>query len=268
MAAPYDVPRPDELLAQQGDAAGAAGGGFASWGLPAAFLGTAIGGTVFSALEQRKARKAMKARQERILAAIDTGASEAKGALAAAAGTNQANLLQSQINRGVTNTSVRPGEAAGVALDAGSRMAAVEQDRARQRAEAISAFGDAPAAGGSMALGGAGHALGVLLAARGARGGGGDTSDATGGSGVAQVAARTPAIDQVGGDPGLSSGSFSSSFSVPGSGGQAPIAGVSMPQGVQDAASQQRRGVVNLAMQARARRRSPRAGSIGASVYA
>lgn len=243
---------------------GAAGGDWMNrWGLPAAFLGTAVGGTVFSALEARKARKAAKAREARILAAIDTGASEAKGAIAQAAGANQAALLQSQVNRGVVNTSIRPGEQAGVALDAGARMGAVEQDRARQRAEVMSSFGAEPPTTGSASLGSAGNALGVLLAMRGRNGG----AEGTSGSNVAQLAARTDPIDQTGGDPNLSSGSFKPAYDVSGVGGQTPISSTATPQGIADATSQQRRGVINLAMQARARRRSPRLGAIGTNMY-
>ena len=255
-------------LESEAPAGGAGGFAMPGWGLPAAYLGSAVGGAVFDALGRRKAAKRQHAQQERILNSIDTGASQAKLAISQQAGAAQGGLLQSQINQGTVNSSLAPGQAAGLAMQAGGQMGAIEQDRAKARAEAISAFSAMPASVGSQSLEGAGNALGLILASRGAQGGSG-TTDAIGGSGVAQATARTPAIDQSGGDPALSSGSFKPAYGTPGAGGDTPVTAMVNPLGVQNAQSQMARySPLMTAANTRARRRSPGLGTVGAATYA
>jgi len=262
------LPFPTSTEDQIPGGAGASAWGPQGWALPTAFLGSALGGTILQTLEGRRAAKRKAAQQEKILAAIDTGASQAKGAIAQAAGYNQGALQQAQINRGTVNTSIAPGQAAGVAMDAGARMGAIEQERGRQRAEAISAFGAMPAAQGSPGLEGAGNALGVLLAARGNTGGSASGADAVGGSGVGQVATKASAIDQTGGDPALSGGSFRPAYSTPGAGADTPVTAMQDSLGVQQGTSQIARAAPDpTAMQTRRRYRSPGLGRVGMQTW-
>lgn len=244
----------------------AAGGGMAQWAIPAALLGTAGAGTVIDALGRRRAQKRASAQQERILNEIDTGASQAKMNIANSLGAQQGALLQGQMNAGTVNSSLAPGQAAGLAMQAGGQMGAIDMDRARQRADAISAFATAPAPGGSPALGGVGNALGVIMASRGPQGA---NTDAVSGSGVAQSMARTPAIEQSGGDPGLTSLNYQPGYDAGGAGANTPVTAMTNPLGVQQGESQMGRAMpLASAMGARSRRRSGTIGKVGQSVYA
>lgn len=234
--------------------------------LPIAMLGTAAAGTVIDALGRRRAQKRANAQQERILNEIDTGASQAKAAIAGSLGQAQGGLMQQQINAGTVNSSLAPGQAAGLAMQAGGQMGQIDMDRARQRAEAISSFASAPAPGGSPALGGVGNALGVIMASRGPQAG---TTDAVGGSAVSQAAAKTPAIDQSGGDPGFTSLNYQPAYDGAGAGANTPVTAMTNPLGVQQGESQMGRALpLASAMGARSRRRNGNLGKVGQSVYA
>lgn len=210
---------------------------FDDYALPSALLGTAVGGTVQNIVASRRAARRAKDQEERILRQIDTGASEAKLAVANSVAGERDQLQQTQISRGTVNTSLAPGQQAQLGIDAGGRLAQIEQERSARRVDAMSAFGGPAPEAGSAAAGQAGNMLGVLLASRAGN------TQTVGGSDVEQKASMTPAIDTTGGDPSLSADSFRSSYDTPGAGGAAPIESAGLPLGVRLASGQRARAI-------------------------
>lgn len=190
------------------------------WGMAAAGA-LQIGGQVAGMLSKAKAKKRAKAREERILEQINTGASTAKGNILATLPSAQGATTQNMISRGLVNSSAASDAAAATSGQIAGQMGAVDQKAAQDKAQVMGDFaeqGGGGGGGGGASLAQSGATIGALLASNLSANEGG-TGNRVGGPATAQDAARPAAVDVAGGDPTMTSDAIRGAYD---GGGAAP----------------------------------------------
>lgn len=201
---------------------GAEGGLLALGGLGA------LGGMI----DAKRNRKRLAQLRQSMLTQVDTGASNARGRIAYAAGQNQSAATQDSINRGFHNSSVATDAAGNINMDAADRMAGVDANAGSQRAQVMADTFDQ---GGGPDLSGLGRIGGMILASRLQSGSG--SGSALNGSPIIQKFYQTSPMLQAGGSPTTNDGTYEGAYS----GGGGEIEDTGNPLIDQQIASAQRR---------------------------
>jgi len=176
-------------------------------GAEAGLLGLSAAGSLGAMVESRRRRKKLGALRQSMLNEIDSGASDARGAVGREAQIASGAADQSAINRGFFNSTVASDAQSGIRLDAGARMGDISARAGRERAQVLYDTFDQ---GGGPDLSGIGRIGGLVLASR--LGNQTDSRNLLNASQVSQSAGRVPAMMQTGGDPATSSGMYDSVY--------------------------------------------------------
>lgn len=189
------------------DVPGAAGG--APWlsGAEGGLLALGGLGAIGSMIDRRRQQKRLAQLRQAMLNSVDTGASNARGRVAYAAGQNQSMATQDSINRGFYNSSVATDAAGNINMDAADRMAGIDANAGQQRAQIMADTFDQ---GGGPDLSGLGRIGGMILASRLPSGSG--SGSALNSSAVLQRALQTSPMLQTGGNPTTSSGMYQGAY--------------------------------------------------------